>query len=58
MFSFLNSSFRKSIFIYLMLLFFINIFIPNIVDKNISQLAWLLIILAILSFLLNKIIFI
>lgn len=58
MFSFLNSSFRKSIFIYLMLLLFINIFIPNLLEKNISQLAWLLVILAIISYFLNKIIFI
>jgi len=57
MFSFLDSTLKQSTAIYIIILLFIHFTIPYIFNNNLSQLSWLMVILAILSYFLSKFIF-
>ena len=57
MFSFLNSTLKQSGAIYILILLFLHISSPSIFNNNLSQLSWLMVIIAILSYFLSKFIF-
>ena len=57
MFSFLNSTLKQSTAIYILILLFLHISSPSIFNNNLSQLSWLMVIIAILSYFLSLFIF-
>ena len=57
MFSFLNSTLKQSIAIYILILLSIQVMSPSIFNNNISHLSWLMVIISILSYFLSLFLF-